>query len=182
MADRVIVQNSTPVVDVTIDGVTTPGVAMEGTFIVDTRQLSIAVIPTISAGAYMPGDALGGKLTFENVVGEEDGGGITIDSIIFTSQDRVHPDIDLVMFTTDFAATANNAEFDPSDADLPNIFAVIKSGDWAQFKNAEVSSRAGLGYNGVLVGQHAYGQMVIRSAVSFTGTDHISVRIGVRQD
>jgi hypothetical protein len=179
MADRVLVQQSVPTVELP-DG--TMGVGMSGEFVVDTRQYNVQVTPTVTAGAYSPGDAFGGKLTWTDVVDDEDGGGITIDSLVVTDKGKQAPDLDLVLFNQDFSPTADNAPFAPSNEDLLNIVAVIPTGDWALFANNAASTRHGIGANFVLIGSNLYGQLVTRTAPTPTAVFNISVRLGIRQD
>lgn len=182
MSDRLIVQQNLPTVDVTLeDGTVVKGIHLLGELTVITQQTVVEATPTITAGAYSSGDALGGLLTFENVV-EADGDGFTIDGFVITDLGKQSANIDLVLFDDSFTATADNAAFDPSDTDLLKCLGVIPSGAYSEFNDSGVMRRSGIGFNGVLVGTSLYGQLVVRGTPTYTSTTDLTVRLYIRRD
>lgn len=182
MSDRLIVQQNLPTVDVTLeDGSVVKGVHLLGELTVITQQTVVEATPIITAGAYSSGDALGGLLTFENVV-EADGDGFTIDGLVIVDKGKQDANIDLVLFDDTFTATADNAAFDPSDADLLKCLGYLASGSYSDFADNSVMRRSGIGFNGILVGTSLYGQMVVRGTPTYTSTGDITVRLYIRRD
>ena len=158
--------------------------------IADTDALNpvrIALNPTITAGAYAAGDALGGRLAFENVVPEAGGGG-TITKVVIVDKDNERAPIDLVLFDQPFTATADNAPFDPTDADLEHCIGYIDvaATDYAAFNdNAVAAKTSGLrmpfDYDLAANTSRLFGQMVIREAHTYTAIDDILIILTVRR-
>jgi hypothetical protein len=142
--------------------------------------------PTISAGAaYAAGDALGGRLAFEGVVNAAGGGG-TITKVVISDRDGENPPIDLVLFDQPFTATADNAAFDPSDADLDNCLGYIDiaATDYATFNDNAVAAKASglrmpFDFRLAAGASRLMGQMVIREAITFTAIDDIAITLTV---
>ena len=150
----------------------------------------IDVIPVITAGAYSVNDALGGQLQFAAAsVGAGDTGVIELVRIVDRAQQQVS--LDLVFFDQAFTATADNAPFDPTDADLENClgwFNVPQSA-YNNFAGNAVALVAPLGVDGRgfpfwTVGTDSlYAQLVVRSGPpTFVATSDIRVRLLVRRD
>ena len=81
--------------------------------------------PVITAGAYSAGDAVGGKMEFKNVCTPYDNSGTIVQAHI-KDKDQQNALLYLVLFDQDFTATADNAAFTVSDADLENIISVLQ--------------------------------------------------------
>ena len=143
--------------------------------------VDIVLTPTISTGIYAAGDAIGGKLTFTNgaVIG---GRGGTITKVVIIDDDKELAPIDLVLFNQDFTATADNAAFDPTDADLENCIGYISMAatDYASFNDNSVATKTSglqMPFAFELGGASLYGQMVVRSAPTYTAVTDLTVRI-----
>ena len=81
--------------------------------------------PTVTVGAYSALDAVGGKLEFTDVCTSfNNTGQITQGHIKDAAKQNAL--LILVLFDRDFTATADNAPFAVSDADLLNVCAVLE--------------------------------------------------------
>jgi hypothetical protein len=147
--------------------------------------IDIVQQPTISAaGIYAAGDALGGLLTFVNAARVAGGG--TITKIVITDEDQELAPIELHLFNQTFTATADNAPWDPGDADLANYigYVDIPATDYADFVDNSAAAKASglrMPFDYGLVGTSLFGQMVVRSAPTYTATDDITIKITVRR-
>lgn len=144
----------------------------------------IAQTPTISAAsAYAPGDAVGGKLTFAGAARFDSGGGLIV-GVTVIDKDQERAPLELVLFDQDFTATADNAAFDPSDADLANAVAVIPINQWHNFNDNSI------GYSGSLAIpfqcgnslDDLYGQLVTRGAPTYSATSDLIVILWIVQE
>ena len=150
--------------------------------------LDIVQQPTISAaGLYAAGDALGGLLTFANAARVAGGGG-TITKVVILDEDQELAPIDVVFFDQTFGATADNAPFDPSDADLANCigYVDVAATDYADFVDNSVAAKASglrmpFDYDLVAAGTSLFAQMVVRSTPTYTAVDDITIKITVRR-
>jgi hypothetical protein len=148
--------------------------------------ISITVAPTISTGIYAAGDALGGLLTFTNAVLSAGASGL-ITKVQVTDEDQELTPVDLVLFNQTFTATADNAPFDPSDADLANCIGYIDvaATDYSDFVDNSVavkSSGLRMPFPVTLVGTSLFGQLKIASGTpTYTATDDVTVKITVER-
>lgn len=147
----------------------------------------ISVTPTITAGAYAAGDALGGLLTFPNAVSVAGGAGLITKVVIIDDAQQLAP-VDLVLFNQTFVATANNAPFDPTDADLQNSigYVNIAQTDYASFADNSVACKASglrMPFEFVLAtGQTSlFGQLVVRNTPTYAATDDITVILTIER-
>jgi hypothetical protein len=98
--------------------------ASRGFQITGRRIKRIAVTPTITAGAYAAKDVVGGKMTFSAAARFSGAGGYVV-GVTVIDKDQERAPLNLVLFDRDFTATADNAPFDPTDADLANTIGVV---------------------------------------------------------
>ncbi len=148
----------------------------------------IAQTPTITAGLYAAGDALGGLLTFANAARVAGGGG-TITKVVVIDDDQELAPIDVVFFDQTFGATADNAAFDPTDADMQNNIGYIDiaATDYADFNDNSVAAKtSGLrmpfDYDLVAAGTSLFAQMVVRDTPTYTATDDLTIKITVQRN
>jgi len=148
---------------------------------------SVSQQPTISTGAYAAGDALGGLLTFANAASVAGGGGL-ITKVVIIDEDQELTPIDLVLFDQTFTATADNAPFDPSDADLANCIGYIDvaATDYADFVDNSVAAKSSglrmpFPFKLTAGGTSLFGQMVVRDAATYTATDDITIKIDIER-
>lgn len=147
----------------------------------------IPVTPTITAGAYAAGDALGGLLTFANAVSSAGGAGLITKVVIIDDAQQLAP-VDLVLFDQTFTATADNAPFDPTDADLQNSLGYIDvaATDYANFAdNAMACKASGLRMPfefQLAAGQTSlFGQLAVRDTPTYVATDDITVILTIER-
>jgi hypothetical protein len=161
------------------------GTTFVGTVGYDVFEVSIT--PTITAGAYTAGDALGGRLEFVGVVRTAGGGG-TIEKVVIIDNAVQSAPIDLVLFNQTFTPTADNAAFDPSDADLQNCigYVSVANTDYAEFNDNAVASKCSglqMPFEYVLAagGSSLFGQLVIRVGDTYAAVNDITIKITVRR-
>jgi len=88
--------------------------------------ISIAVAPTITAGAYSAGDAVGEMMTFPDaVLGAGEKGKIK-SVVLVDKNDDVLADLEVWLFDSDPSSVADNAQFDISDANMLKCVGIIK--------------------------------------------------------
>jgi len=154
-----------------------------------TDVLRISDTPTISAAAiYAAGDALGGKLELANAVLAAGGAGV-IEKITVIDEDQELAGIDFVFFNQDFTATADNAAFDPSDADLANCLGFVgiaATSDYSDFNDNSVATKtSGLRmpfYFKLAAGQTTLpGQSVVRGTPTYTAVDDLTYIFTIRR-
>lgn len=156
-------------------------------FVQDADQcLDIVQTPVISAAAiYASGDALGGLLTFANAARLAGGSGV-ITKVVVVDDDQELAPIDIVFFNQTFTATADNAPFDPTDADMQNCIGHINVAvtDYANFVDNSVATKRNVGFWFELAaGQTSlFAQMVVRATPTYTATDDLTVKITVERN
>ena len=139
--------------------------------------------PVVTVGAYSALDAVGGKLEFEDVCTPYSNSGV-IKQAHVSDKGKQNALLYLVLFDRDFTATADNAPFAVSDADLLNIVAVITFGV-ANYSSFNANSFASMGLVGIDVsvpftlvegGTSLFGQLyVVTSTPTYTATSDLSV-------
>ena len=141
----------------------------------------IKVTPTITAGAYAAGDAVGGLLTF-TILGA--GGGGIVTGMSVTDKASANAELDLVLFNAPFTATSDNAPFDVSDADLLNCIGYVKvyASGYANFTDNSVGLVTGVGLAFKTATGALYGQLVTRSAPTYASTSDLQVTLHTLQD
>ncbi len=144
---------------------------------------SISLTPTVTAGTYTSGDAVGGLLTFENAALVSGGGGV-IKSAVIVDDAGQDAELELWLFNSSFTPMDDNAPWEPSESDLRKLIAVIRSDNGTWFAAGtpsalvvEVSQR----YD--VVGTSLFGQLVNRTnGTTFNATDDVTITIGLLQD
>jgi len=147
--------------------------------------ITIPQIPTITAGAYVADDNVGGLLTFANAARENGGGGV-IKGVQIVDDAGQDAELELWLFDQTFTAGADNAQWSPSEADLENIICVISTRDGRYYgaganqsvADIEVARR----YDLIAAGTSLFGRLVTRGAPTYTQTDDLTVKIALLQD
>lgn len=157
---------------------------MTGTIRATAIQQRIAVTPTITAGAYSAGDALGGRLEFSPATRQPTLTALLLSVVVLdkASQDA---QLDLVLFNQAFTATADNAAFDPTDADLANIIGhvPIVPADYASLNDNGLATLRSVNLPIHLSDTITlYGQLVTRSAPTYASTSDLTVILYLLQD
>jgi hypothetical protein len=140
-------------------------------------QYAIAT-PTITAGAYTAGKAIGGMLTFKDLATR---GFSTVYNVVVVDKSGQAPACDLVLFSQPFTATANAATIAISAADSLNCIGNVKivAGDWSNIGTPAVAAKMQLFLAAVGdLDNNVYGQLICRGTPTFTSTSDIIVKIG----
>lgn len=148
------------------------------------HETVIGVIPTITAGAYIAKDAVGGRLDFSGAARLNKGSGI-IQSVTLVDLDSEAAELVLVLFDRPFTATADNGPFDPSDADL--LYCVgkitIAASDYTAFNDNSVAQVRNLGIPFVCgLDDTLYGQLMCTGTPTYTATSDLVVKLHIMQD
>lgn len=155
----------------------------DGTAIGSSGKM-ITASPTVTAGAYSALDAVGGLLTFTNAA-RASGGSIMINSVTITDLGNQRAALILVLFNQTFTATTDNQPFDPTDADLANLVAIvpISAGDYQAFNDNAAATVSGLGIVATMSGTDLFGQLYLPSgsAPTYTSTSDLKVKVGLVQ-
>ena len=166
--------------------------ALVGTAEAQTKHFEtkyVTVTPTVTAGAYTAGDAVGSLMTFTNITCSNMQKG-QITSVQVTDKSDQAVDYNLVMFKSLPGGTfTNDAPFDPSDDDLLLMLPVISIADTDHFSFNDngMSSLASLfsngqGYSTTSLPGIIYASLVTEGTPTFSSTSDISVIIGFRCD
>ena len=144
--------------------------------------ITISQTPTVTAGAYAAGDAVGGLLTFANAGRASTLGGVIKDLLILDDAGQ-DVELELWLFNATFTAMADNAAWAPSEADLRKLVGIISTADGAWFAAGTPSvARVEASQRYDLVGTSLFGQLVTRGTPTFAATDDVTVKIGLLQD
>jgi len=145
---------------------------------------SIALTPTVTAGAYSAGDAVGGLLTFANAARVSGYGGV-IKNVLIVDDAGQDAELELWLFDRTFTAIADNGAWAPSEADLENLIVVVSTEDSGQGWLAAGTPSAcdievARAYK--LTGTSLFGQLVTRGTPTFAATDDVTVTVTLLQD
>ena len=149
----------------------------------------VTVTPTVDTAIYAAGDALGGLLEFEDARTAFGRSG-QICGALLKDNHKLDQLIYLVLFDRTFTPTADQAAFDPSDADLANLVGILRfeAADYASFND---NSAAMLGFDAlgvsvpfVLVegGTSLFGQLCLGAGMTptYNAADDITVELFVK--
>lgn len=139
--------------------------------------------PTVTAGSYSVGDALGGRLEFTGAAQSGFGGVIAVISLVDKASQA--GEIDIVFFDSAFTATADNAAFDPTDAELASSYLfteTIEATDYDTFADNSVATKSVTLPFRLPSGTTLYAQMVTRSASTYASTSDLTIAVGVIPD
>jgi len=142
-------------------------------------EITISQTPTVTAGAYTAGDAVGGLLTFANAGRAAGMGGIAKDLLIIddAGQDK---EMELWLFNATFTAMADNAPWAPSEADLRKLVGIISTADGAWFAAGTPSvARVEASQQYSCIGTSLFGQLVTRGTPTFAATDDVTAMLGL---
>lgn len=143
------------------------------------------VTPTVTAGGYTAKDAVGGLLTFTNAVRLSGGSG-TIHAVTIIDNAAANAELVLVLFDRTFTATADNAPFDPSDADLQNSIGKIKIGTayYDSFNDNSTACMTGIGLPIKLLGTSLFGQLMCTTngTPTYAATNDLTIIVHILPD
>lgn len=146
----------------------------------------VAVTPTITAGAYVSGDSLGGKLAFANVVLNPAGSGI-LQGITVTDKAKKNNAIDFLFFTGgDPSGTTftEHAQLTVAAADLLNCKAVsFPSSQYVSLATNSVGSLTNIGLRLKLTaGTTLYVAAVARGTIAYASVSDLTFTLAFDQD
>lgn len=151
------------------DGLSSPG---------DAKLFSVTATPTITAGLYASGKALGGKVTFAAAV-RYTGGPAYLRKVLIMDKAGQKSAIDLLLFNQDFTATADAASIAISAADLLNMVGAVSvvAGDYVDVATGRsIATKQLTSLPFVLSGTTTlYGQLVCRGTPTFASTSDVQV-------
>ena len=144
--------------------------------------ITIALIPTVTVGAYSAGDAVGGLLTFPNA-GRASAMGSVLTDVLIVDDAGQDAELELWLFNATFTAIADNDAWAPSEADLEKCIAVVSTvdGTWRaagtpSVINIECTRRIDI------PGTSRFGQLVTRGTPTYAAVDDVTVKIKLLQD
>jgi len=145
----------------------------------------IAQTPTVTAGAYTAGDAVGGLLTFANAALAAGRGGYIVKVVITDDAGQSVP-YELHLFDQTFTAMADNGTWTPSDADMLNwegYVDIAATDQAAGTANSGAAKSTGLRcpFPYYCVGTSLFGQLVTRGAPTYAATDDIRIKLYVER-
>jgi len=143
---------------------------------------TITQTPTVTAGAYTAGDAVGGLLTFANAARVSGGGGV-IKNMLIVDDAGQDAELELWLFNQTFTALSDNAPWAPAEADLENLICILTTSDGAWFAAGTPSAaRVEASQRYDLTGTSMFGRLVTRGTPTFAATDDVTIKIGLLQD
>jgi len=149
-----------------------------------SKNKEIKVIPTITAGIYSAGDAVGGLLTFAAAASVYKGEG-DITKLVIVDDAKQDAILDLWLFDQTFTAMVDNAAWAPSDADLENCIGVlhIVAADYEDGSDNSVATlECDFAFTLVAAGTSLFGQLVSpTSTPTYAATDDLTVKITVKR-
>lgn len=149
------------------------------------HSFDIAVVPTVTAGAYSAGDIVGGLLTFG--VAEAPDAPVVITGVVVAVKAAVTSDLKLVLFNADPTATTktDNAAYSLNAAD---VFKVIDVIDFANGSPAALATDHGTpntySVQGLVLtcrpaagSQLIYGLLIDGTGWTLTSTSDLQIRL-----
>ena len=144
--------------------------------------INVSQTPTVTAGAYLANDAVGGLLTFANAARVIGGSGVIKSAIILDDAGQ-DAETELWLFNATFVAMADNAPWAPSEADLRKLIAIITTENGAWFAAGTPSAAAvEVSQSYTLVGTSMFGQLVTRGTPTYAATDDVTVILSLMTD
>lgn len=145
-------------------------VEVQGSVLVHNKTVPTGFYQVSGIGTgllYTTGDAFGGKFEIPVPLSGE------IRTAVFLDKDDEGLETDLVIFSRDFDATADNAAFAVSDGDLQNFVTTITFATFKNFANNQTSTVGSVGVAYVAPERKLYCQMVTRGGPTIAAADTI---------
>lgn len=142
-----------------------------------TVRTALVTIPGIgTAAAYATGQAFGTKFTIDVPLS-----GI-IHTAIYLDKDLESIECDLILFTRDFAGTADKSAFAPTDTELQDFLSTITFATFKAFSVNSVSTASALGIAYVAPERKLYCQMVTRGTPNIAAGNLPMVALTILSD
>lgn len=143
------------------------------------RLISVSVTPTITAGAYSAGDAVGGLMTFANA---GSGAMLKIISVVVIDKGDQKAALNLFLASSSFTATADNDPINISDSDAAKSIGCISiaTGDYVDVGGASVATKQ-VGFIGYVDSSDTslYGQLITTGTPTYASTSDLIVQLVV---
>ena len=138
--------------------------------------------PTITAGAYASGDALGDKLIFVDTPFTD----YLIHSVSVHDLDQQKVPIQLVLFSENFTESADNTPFSLSAADARNVAYTFNFSSYADVAtDVSISLLSVMSLpmtNSSTDRKILYGQLIVNGTPTFTTTSSLIIKVGLLED
>lgn len=139
------------------------------------RLISASVTPTVTAGAYSAGDAVGGLLTFTNAAS---GSMARVVSVVVIDKGDQGVALNLFLAKETFTATADNDAINISDSDAAKSIGcvAIATGDYVDVGGAKIATKQ-VGYLGFVDSgdTNLYGQLITTGTPTYASTSDLTV-------
>lgn len=159
-----------------------PSLALADT-VIETKTKTINVDLTISTSAYASGDIVGGEFTISDALSPGAFSGI-LQSVVLSDDDAEGANMKLVIFRDNPSSLgADNAAFDPTDADLELIACVVELNSHHAFSDngATVATNVGCAIDADTA-TTLYGALVADSTPTYTATTDLSLNLTFMRD
>lgn len=153
-----------------VEGATRP-VPVRSTIVSELQTVHVA------GSDYSAADAIGGGIAFERLV-PGDGGSCIIETVTVIDQADQGANLDIFLFDDQITFTADNAAFDPSDADMLKCIGVITVDTWNAADKSTIGTEKSVGLAvQVAPGKQAlWAQLVTRGTPTYVA-DQLHVRL-----
>ena len=161
------------------------GLLVPASGVLQVGSFSDAIIqtPTVTAGAYLANDNVGGLLTFANAARFSGGGGI-IKEIVIVDDASQSAILELWLFNQTFTAGADNAVWTPVEAELHTLVTIVSTADGTYYTGGATGTvcviEVARQFN--LTGTSLFGRLVTRGTPTYAATDDVSVIVKLMQD
>lgn len=143
----------------------------------------IRVSPTVTAGAYDAGDAVGGKLTFELNPPHRRG---RIIGVTVIDRAQVKAELNLALYEADVSTIADNASYAPTAADLLKLVGLVNIPAAAYVDSASESVAHiqvdGPCYELTPPSESVYGQLSTPGTPTYVATTDLTVILHVEKE
>ncbi len=141
---------------------------------------TISATPTVTAGAYSAGDAVGGVMTFANAV-RYNGRSAVLNSVTITDKSKAAAELELWLFSATITEAGDNAPFTISDAELATCVGVVPivAANYFAAADNEVACVRSVGLEFKCAATTLYGQLKCLGTPTFASASDLTVTIGV---
>ena len=140
----------------------------------DTTHITEFITLVVAGGAMTTGDALGGKIQFDNLPRSG-----VIHSIIINDAAKQSANIDVYFYTGDIVGTADHDPFAPTDIEQLLGTGVVLVDTWKANSDSSIGSvdNIGLPYN--VPSGTLYVHLVTRGTPTYVAATDVSIRLGI---
>jgi len=147
--------------------------------------ITVTVTPTITAGAYLAGDAVGARFEVPNAAAKPGGAGEII-TVTVSDLNSVETELGFVFCDVAFTAVADNAPFDITDAQLPNRSGEvpINQAHYTTFNDNSGATHpnVGMGFNAAANQTSIWGQAETPETPTWATTADLTFKFVIRRE